>query len=1221
MLQAANSPVKAPTAPPSADRDLLADTPPRLDTWGLFVEPKDEQSYRAARWSSLSRRLRWLGLGGGIAYLLSSATDWAVLHGGLGFSVLLALRFFVFLLGLRLFMLAREQPDHGGGTNLKRAADVLVLYEYALAAVFVILVPLYGGRVSAEFQSISVFVMLLALYLYAPMLHVASLWLGPLFAAVFWIEAATVLPTPKAMVVELFILLGFTVVTGAQIAVQTARRQRRAWVDQRRVAEASERLRKVFEVCPVPLVLTRRSDSRILDHNAAFVQLLAQQQGDPGEQTVPGFFAPLYARPADRQVVLDAIDRDGFAGPLDLRLRGSGGQMIDVAFSAVRLDSQSDFLLCSLVEITARKRREEELDRLAQTDVLTGLLNRKGLAAALEQALEQAGKQHQAVAVGYIDLDDFKPVNDTYGHAAGDAVLRELAARLRSIRPGQTVLARIGGDELVAVLLGLDPSQPQPQLQQWITQLHHAVEEDFLLDQGQRARIGMSMGLAIYPRDGADADALLRQADAALYQIKSRKNRRQHWWQEGVLPVEQSASEPPLDAYGPRARQLLAQHRDWFASLADEFIGTFYQRLALEDAPRAILQALAAGELQTLKTRQAEHLRFLFDPSSTAQDIRQQAQRLGRVHALVGVDAALLVRSASIYRRLLNDALDHLTLNTRSRYQMLSVCETRLQDDIQAELDAHAETTAAYLDILGRPVPLNGALWVDVAQTEITAIGALPGVLDAAILRPDPGDVLQIEVMAGQASATIRDITLSAAYQPTLAGTGPQGGALAARAWRQNQILTVPSYAQDGQLAHWRDKLLPLGVRSVMAIPIRGQDDHPALVLRLFGAYPHQFESRWMQQFALGLQQRWESVWRRSQTPPSSGAIAENQAQAYRQRLFSGGLVMAMQPIIDLDSGRLCKVEALARLDDGTGQLLAPASFLPSLGAHDLTRLFRLGLDQALHWLRQWDAQGLTIDISVNLPVHTLIDSGLEQIVMQTLDRHGLPASRLTLEILETQEFDQGAPLAAIDRLRRLGVQFAIDDLGTGYSSLERVSSVQFSAIKVDQSLVRHMRQAPLQALALIGALSQLGKDLGREVIVEGVEDEGILEAVQLLGASHAQGFGIARPMLPQALPEWWAQWQAKPLAGSDAPLTTALGALAYQWMQARMHPAGCAAPLEQCRLTGFLRRPGIPATRLASSHARLHADTADAAAVREFTALLVDLVREEAADLARVTR
>jgi EAL domain-containing protein (putative c-di-GMP-specific phosphodiesterase class I) len=313
--------------------------------------------------------------------------------------------------------------------------------------------------------------------------------------------------------------------------------------------------------------------------------------------------------------------------------------------------------------------------------------------------------------------------------------------------------------------------------------------------------------------------------------------------------------------------------------------------------------------------------------------------------------------------------------------------------------------------------------------------------------------------------------------------------------------------------------------------------------------------------------------------------VAEEQARELRSLLFAGGLAMYVQPVVDLRDGALAKVEALARMIRPDGRVIGPGAFLPLLGEADLSLLFRNGLQLALRRLARWDADGLRVDVAINLPPRTMLDAQCPQWIADALREHGIAPQRLTLELLEHQSLDAAAQDAAVARLAPLGVQLSMDDLGSGYSSLQRLAALPFTSIKADQGLLVRLREQPLQTLTMLRTIIQMGADLERGVVVEGLEDDDMVEAARWLGAPYGQGYALARPMPAAALADWWRERRGALLPDDSAP-RSALGALAWKW--ARRDAAG--ATLHDCPLHGFLLREAPHDTALHDCHARLHA-------------------------------
>lgn len=173
------------------------------------------------------------------------------------------------------------------------------------------------------------------------------------------------------------------------------------------------------------------------------------------------------------------------------------------------------------IDITERKRAEERIRAMALQDTLTGLPNRLHLNEKIEMAIERAALPF---ALLFLDLDGFKRVNDSLGHDAGDELLVKVARALRAVLRETDVVARLGGDEFVVLLHDIEDSSIVDEIASQITNL---IGVPFALTRGE-ARIGASVGIAIFPEDGATRETLLRAADEAMYEAK--KSGRGTWW-------------------------------------------------------------------------------------------------------------------------------------------------------------------------------------------------------------------------------------------------------------------------------------------------------------------------------------------------------------------------------------------------------------------------------------------------------------------------------------------------------------------------------------------------------------------------------------------------------------------------------------------------------------------------------------------------------------------
>lgn len=204
-------------------------------------------------------------------------------------------------------------------------------------------------------------------------------------------------------------------------------------------------------------------------------------------------------------------------------------------YSALDGDGATEQRVVMISEVTDQRKARELINQQANFDPLTDLPNRRLMSDRLDQLIKLAGRTNKFVAVIYLDLDNFKEINDSRGHDFGDTLLRQAAERLRSeVRESDTV-ARIGGDEFVILLGGLDrPESADLIVQQLLKTIARPVEID-----GQEIYMTASFGVALYPNDSADAKGLILAADQAMYAAKAQ-GRNSHYYFTQSLQVQAS---------------------------------------------------------------------------------------------------------------------------------------------------------------------------------------------------------------------------------------------------------------------------------------------------------------------------------------------------------------------------------------------------------------------------------------------------------------------------------------------------------------------------------------------------------------------------------------------------------------------------------------------------------------------------------------------------------
>ena len=227
--------------------------------------------------------------------------------------------------------------------------------------------------------------------------------------------------------------------------------------------------------------------------------------------------------PDDRELYDGAVDRLWNGEPLEVeyRLLGPDGDDLWV-LDRMRPERREDGSLLVggvVADISERKRVEtearEQLAYAALHDSLTGLANRAAFLEHLGLGLKRATRTGAGIALLFIDLDNFKRVNDTYGHAAGDELLKAVGSRLRDSVRASDVVARQGGDEFLILIGDVAGTATETVANKVRTAMH----EPFVVD-GIEIRVSASIGIGLYPVDGDDAEALLKHADAAMYTVK-----------------------------------------------------------------------------------------------------------------------------------------------------------------------------------------------------------------------------------------------------------------------------------------------------------------------------------------------------------------------------------------------------------------------------------------------------------------------------------------------------------------------------------------------------------------------------------------------------------------------------------------------------------------------------------------------------------------------------
>jgi diguanylate cyclase (GGDEF)-like protein/PAS domain S-box-containing protein len=255
--------------------------------------------------------------------------------------------------------------------------------------------------------------------------------------------------------------------------------------------------------------------------------------------------------------------------------------------------------------------------------------------------------------------------------------------------------------------------------------------------------------------------------------------------------------------------------------------------------------------------------------------------------------------------------------------------------------------------------------------------------------------------------------------------------------------------------------------------------------------------------------------------------VRREETSRIRQGLLAGEFEMYYQPKVDMRQATVIGAEALIRWNHPELGLLPPAHFTLALESGELCiELGEWVLAQALKQLDTWQSQGITVCVSVNIAGDHLQHSGFVERLKALLAKHpNVSPDQLELEILETAALDDIAVVAEIfAQCRQFGVRFSLDDFGTGYSSLTYFRRLPADVLKIDQSFIRDMLEDP-DDMAIVQGVIGLTHAFKRIAIAEGVETEAHGLALLELGCELGQGYGIARPMPADQLPDWIKQF------------------------------------------------------------------------------------------------
>lgn len=279
-------------------------------------------------------------------------------------------------------------------------------------------------------------------------------------------------------------------------------------LDRERIKFAS-----IFNRSPHGIILTRLLDGAVIDANPGLSEIIGLQHEEIIDSNVIDI--GIWSSQDQRSKMIQKIRQDGAVRDMEIKFKHSSGRQVvgSLSIDQVSVNGQ-EVLLSTIIDVTDQKKLEQQIAQMAQTDPLTGLLNRAAFSDRLDQAMKKASYRAQKLSLMFLDLDRFKPVNDDFGHAVGDVVLRETTRRMTDAVGDNGTIGRIGGDEFVVLMpFGEDQARATGE------KIRSALDSLFEIEK-KRIEISCSIGIAVYPDHGTDEIELSKNADQAMYAVK-----------------------------------------------------------------------------------------------------------------------------------------------------------------------------------------------------------------------------------------------------------------------------------------------------------------------------------------------------------------------------------------------------------------------------------------------------------------------------------------------------------------------------------------------------------------------------------------------------------------------------------------------------------------------------------------------------------------------------
>lgn len=761
-----------------------------------------------------------------------------------------------------------------------------------------------------------------------------------------------------------------------------------------------------------------------------------------------------------------------------------------------------------LAHALVRHRLWNEAQQAALYDPLTKLPNRTLFANHLEHTLEDARRRGEKFAIAFFDLDGFKPVNDKHGHAAGDQVLKQLAHRLAVNIRKSDMIARLGGDELAWIMPTISDSFTATGR---VTHMMRHITEPYTVETTEGCvdiMIGASIGISLYPEHGQDAEKLVCNADAAMYQAKTLGGNRIQVYIGETAPANQHVTthkHRSLAKDTHTTQILLVEDDEQDRWLIEKVMPTDwgFELTVVSTMVNAIETArarqfdVALLDLNLPDSSGIESLRRLHGAVSDLPIVvltRNSGDPVA-IEALKSGAQDFLGKSFSelqFWPRAVRYAIERHTLQRQNEeaVQRAQLANTDLLTGLPNRREFQANL-AMLLSTEEQPMQPFSLVIIDLVNFQ--SINETQGYL--------AGDEV-LRVFGNRLKEQLCD-------KCTIARLGGDEFALLVygrhdtqeidQLFKQNSGYLCRSVKVSGRMVNISVKI------GVAHYPQDG--DNASALLRAADLALRQAKCE-------------------SSTPivgytQSLGSAADRRTQTerlLRETMHEAGIHLQYQPIVDAHSNALICIEALLRWRDPVAGMLLPAQFIDIAESTGLivqidNLVLREVCRQCHSWLPNARRRYPDLRFCLNVSAETLNTMDYAGSVEWMIDEYGLTDAIPEIEITESAlSRDLQHTLEQINRLAGLGVSTSLDDFGAEYSSLNYLRNLPVSKLKIDRSFVSNLPGQERDHI-IVDSLIELATKLGFRIVVEGVETEHQRAMFSHNESVCLQGFLIDHPM------------------------------------------------------------------------------------------------------------